>query len=558
MMATKFLAVDFGTTNCVAAQVSSDFKLDLVPFGDGKFELPSAIFLKTRVSQKKSFDDAVFEQKVEKEISDQKKNRDHQINLLEQRLQVFKDRFGPRLKNPNNIYTSSELKKHNYVSNKHFLAAVELFQSGRLQEERERLFSELLPLKSEEIIRKEVKSKMYHQMLQDDYELLKENTFFTAIADQEARRFIGADAINAYADDPSSGFFMRSPKAFLGVELLPIQRELFTEAICLILRHIKLKAEEHFSETFEGVVIGRPVNFMGANNDSLNEQAVSTIKNAATRAGFNLVRFVYEPLAASLPISQNIFSSDEDVLIIDVGGGTTDIAYLRTRRDEDIKLEVLGISGERIGGNDIDESIALNKFTTFFSKDILEARKIASNAFATRDMHRQAAFREAAESIYLLTKSNPDSPELSRLNELYRFQLQHQLLLHGELLKKNIGDSHISTEKIDCFSLSFEVELSAGDVFDICERHLSTICRNIGAALPDSYNQRPVRVFMTGGMSLFVPVIKAVKEFLPKGSTFKRIPALHSVCAGLAIVARQLNLNPFDEPKNVRGINVMR
>jgi hypothetical chaperone protein len=557
-MATKFLAVDFGTTNCVAAQVSPDFKLDLVPFENGKYELPSAIFLKTRISQKRSFDDTLFEQKVEKEIFEQNKKRSQQVDLLEQRLKAFKDRFSPRLKNPNIPYTSSDLKKHNYVSKKHFPAAFELFQSGRLQDETERLYSELPPLKSEEIIRAEVKAKMYHQMLQDDYELLKENTFFTAIANQEAERLIGADAIKAYADDPSSGFFLRSPKAFLGVELLPIQRELFTEAICLILRHIKIKAEKHFSCSFDGVVIGRPVNFMGANNESLNDQAVATIKNAATRAGFNLVRFVHEPLAASLPISQNIFSSDEDVLIIDVGGGTTDIACLRTRRDEEVKLEVLGIAGERIGGNDIDESIALNKFLTFFSKDISEARKITSNAFATRDMHRQAEFREAAESIFLLTKSNPDSLELRRLNELYRLQLQHRLLLYGESLKKNIGESQISIERIDCFNPSFEVELSVGEVFEFCERHLSTICRNIESALPDHNNQRPIRVFMTGGMSLFFPLIKAVREFLPKGSTFKRIPALHSVCAGLAIVARQLNLNSFDEPKNVRGINVMR
>jgi len=44
---TIYLAIDFGTTNCVAGEVSAQLSLELVPLEENSAEMPSAIFLKS-------------------------------------------------------------------------------------------------------------------------------------------------------------------------------------------------------------------------------------------------------------------------------------------------------------------------------------------------------------------------------------------------------------------------------------------------------------------------------------------------------------------------------
>jgi hypothetical protein len=52
----------------------------------------------------------------------------------------------------------------------------------------------------------------------------------------------------------------------------------------LVLKHIKQKSESHFSSAFDGVVIGRPVNYMGANSPAQNEQAIYSCDTLAGQA----------------------------------------------------------------------------------------------------------------------------------------------------------------------------------------------------------------------------------------------------------------------------------
>lgn len=108
-------------------------------------------------------------------------------------------------------------------------------------------------------------------------------------------------------------------------------------------------------------MIGRPINFQGLGGDEANTQAQGILERAAKRAGFKDVVFQYEPVAAGLDYEATL-QEEKRVLVVDIGGGTTDCSLLlmgpqwRSRLDREASL--LGHSGCRIGGNDLDIALA--------------------------------------------------------------------------------------------------------------------------------------------------------------------------------------------------------
>jgi hypothetical protein len=113
---------------------------------------------------------------------------------------------------------------------------------------------------------------------------------------------------------------------------------------------------------------------------------------------------------------------------------------------------------------------------------------------------------------------------------------------------------------IDFLPPEFEISLTNDDVKSTCSNHFEIIKKNILLAIPSHLSEKPVRVFITGGMSGFLPVVNLVREVVPKGSSIRRISALHSIVAGLAVVSRQLSFSDsaFDEPQSVRGISISK
>lgn len=553
---TIYLAIDFGTTNCVAGEVSAQLSLELVPLEENSAEMPSAIFLKSSYTSNNIFDEFEYQRRVKKAMEFEFEKNRRLLENIEGQINVFFTLNKPRLRDPNRNYSSFERKNYKFVESSLFDVSTEYFKNNDMVLERKRLMAHLPPPKSETEIRNDVKALMLSEVMDSNVQILKEETFFTALNDPDIIPIIGENAINEYTKNPMSGFFMRSPKAFLAANLNSGQKELFTKAVFLILKHIKVKAEKHLDKIFDGVVIGRPVNFMGANNSSQNDQAIDILKTAAIRSGFKSVRFVQEPLAAALVLPQSIYSSSQPALVIDVGGGTTDIAYLDVVTEGEPKLSVEGISGERTGGNDFDQSIALNKFGKHIGRNNSKLNSVIVDAFSTRDIHSQSRFRNSGDLIYQTLKKELDNAEYSRLYHLYINQLQHQLLLSAEKIKVNLSTNSITNLEINFLPPDFEISLTNDEINSICSNHLEIIRKNINQAIPVSRSLVPVRVFLTGGMSSFLPIVNLVREIIPNGSSVRRISALQSIVAGLAVVARQLSFSEsiYDEPNTVRGI----
>ena len=134
----------------------------------------------------------------------------------------------------------------------------------------------------------------------------------------------GLASLKQYIDDPEEVYFVKSPKSFLGASgLKPQQVAVFEDLVCSMMLHIRQQAQSQLQESIEQAVIGRPINFQGLGGDDANAQAVGILQRAAQRAGFRDVVFQYEPVAAGLDFEASL-SEEKRVLVVDIGGGTTD------------------------------------------------------------------------------------------------------------------------------------------------------------------------------------------------------------------------------------------
>lgn len=569
----EYLGVDFGTTNSLAGIVDTNKKLQLVPLEGQSFEMPSAIFLKIKNRERLSFNKEEYERRVEAAIDRDKIRYEINSALIQKQLEDFRQVNRPRLKEPperydylNDFRYAKALERYEREVNDHS-SAVKKFEETTVREHEAKLKSNIQPIKDVVTIRREIKAQMDQQLIDDESELNNSQTFFTALNDPDVTKYFGQEAINQYRNDPMSGFFMRSPKAFLGIKLADAHVELFIRTVTLILSEIKARAESHLGKEFKGVVLGRPVNYMGSQTDSDNKQALYIMRQAARLAGFIDVRFVVEPMAASLVISKTMFDSDTPALVIDVGGGTTDIILLDVNNDAVEKLNVLGAVGERIGGNDFDESLAKKKFAPYFGANskMIDGRAVPNNfvmdALSTRDIHKQAAFRKVGVELYSYISKVENPTEIQRLYQLFQMQLQHEVLLVAEDVKKELSEVESYLAQFDFFSDPFHVTVDRTELSATYENEFNGIKRNIKAALEQFLGAKSsYRVFLTGGMAKCTSLVNSIQAFLPNGTIINRISALQSVAAGLAVAARQLSLSEdtHTDDFSVRGIPVIR
>jgi molecular chaperone DnaK (HSP70) len=112
----------------------------------------------------------------------------------------------------------------------------------------------------------------------------------------------------------------------------------------LVLRHIRMQAEQ---------LLGRPVtNVLSAAPANFSTRQRNLLASCFTRAGFKLGRLIAEPCAAAL----NLYSSGTStVLVVDLGGGTMDVSLVEVG---DNLVQVYAVAGDnRLGGVDFDAVI---------------------------------------------------------------------------------------------------------------------------------------------------------------------------------------------------------
>ena len=136
------------------------------------------------------------------------------------------------------------------------------------------------------------------------------------------------------------------------------------EISSMILSKMKDTAEEYLGEPVTDAVITVPAYF----NDSQRQAT----KDAGAIAGLNVLRIINEPTAAAIAYGLNNSSTTEkNVLIFDLGGGTFDVSLLSI---DDGIFEVKATAGDtHLGGEDFDSRLVnyfIQEFKRKHKKDI--------------------------------------------------------------------------------------------------------------------------------------------------------------------------------------------
>ena len=357
----------------------------------------------------------------------------------------------------------------------------------------------------------------------------------------------GEEGFKRFLKMPDKGRLIYSPKNFLGASLDGDQKKAFIGIIAKQLAYFKQCAETQLEKPVSSVVIGRPVKFHGTRGEVGNTQAIQIMTEAASNAGFSKINFLDEPIAAAYKIEQTL-PRDTTALIVDIGGGTTDICCINLSPERnnqlDRKQDVLSVTGRRLGGMDCDKSLLLKVVAPEMGMGLKMINGLPIPPTYYSDMC-------AVDNIPALTRffSDDYGLEISQTMSVTKHpeQLERLLLVQENKLSARVVNSVRMAKELlsskDKITLplhyiedDFDVNISTEDLKSALKPWLSKVKALVVECLEKS-SVAPEVVMVTGGMSLSPIIIDALYEELLTGLPRLENDAFNSVCEGLAIQA---------------------
>jgi hypothetical chaperone protein len=277
--------------------------------------------------------------------------------------------------------------------------------------------------------------------LEDGKTTLPSVVFFNTEEDSVA---VGRAGITEYLEG-YEGRLMRSLKSLLGTSLMEGQTEVhgrnlrFSDLLQMYIDALKLRAELQTGHTLQQAVFGRPVFFVD-DDTRADKLAEDTLAQIARQAGFRDIEFQYEPIAAAFDYESRI-TREELVLVVDIGGGTSDFTLIRLSPQAALKLDrqddILANCGVHIGGTDFDRQLSLASAMPLLglrSKLKSQAEMPSSVYFNLSTWHtiNFAYTRKALSSLQSVYSEALEQDKLDRLFALISKRAGHWLAMQVE------------------------------------------------------------------------------------------------------------------------------
>lgn len=361
----------------------------------------------------------------------------------------------------------------------------------------------------------------------------------------------GAEALAQHIADPAEGYFIKSPKSFLGASGLRADMvEFFEDVVTAMMLEIKTRAERHLQQSVGGVVIGRPVNFQGMDAETSNRQAQTILLTSAKRAGFNQVEFLYEPLAAGFDFERRLHTNQK-VLVVDIGGGTSDCSMVWMGPDHRIKSDrrgdFLAHTGERIGGNDFDIRLALQALMPEFGlhSPLKTALPMPFMPFvqatAINDVAAQSDFYSERMRLWLeqLLRDTTEPEKFQRLIAMRETRRNFSLVNRAERAKIILSESASTSVDLTDFSPGLCTLLQQSQLSQASAALLEKIKQLVQLAITQAQTQ-PDLIYLTGGSAKSRLVKNALTEFFGADMPLVDGDYFGSVVTGLGIWAQKI------------------
>ncbi|MDD0840644.1 Hsp70 family protein [Curvibacter sp. HBC61] len=358
----------------------------------------------------------------------------------------------------------------------------------------------------------------------------------------------GRDALSCYLAE-TEGRLMRSLKSLLGSPLLlektAVNNEQisFQDIIARFLAELVRRAEVQLGGLPQQLVLGRPVHFVD-DDPERDQLAQDMLLQAAAHCGFSEVGFQLEPIAAALDYERRL-SAETVVLVVDIGGGTSDFTVVRLGPQRvalaDRHSDILATSGVHIGGTDYDQRLNLEQVMPLLGYRHLgpKGREVPSRVFfdlATWHLIHWQQTPKAVREAQELRVDYRDAQLHQRLMTVLRERFGHRLANGVEQAK--IGcSSGLGPQTIDLslIEAGLAASLSPQDLAD----HLQGLLAQVVACAVECVQRAGLQpqqlgaVYLTGGSSALKPFQQAL------GAAFPGVPLVEGdlfggVASGLA------------------------
>lgn len=337
----------------------------------------------------------------------------------------------------------------------------------------------------------------------------------------------GDDAVEAYLEY-GDGNLIESPKSMFGYRMDPQVRKVVVHIATYILEHIRLAAGRQFGDDVRTAVIGRPVHFRSSMGEKGSEQAVEIIREAAAVAGFDSVSFLEEPAAAAMHYHKRL-ATRQTALIVDIGGGTTDVAFAELGGDA--LPTIVRTWGLAKGGTDLDVNLSMQAFMPQLGNNV--TRVPVHHFVEAASVHNLPKQREFRRQDYRFV----DEPWRARLQALQQPGATTRLNQTAERSKIVLSSEERADADLGFLETGLGVQIDREHMHEAVQPFVERMQRLL-AEVRETWPSVPASVFLTGGTSRSPVVKAAVRESFPGIPMVEGDPSL-GVVSGLAVAATE-------------------
>ena len=381
------------------------------------------------------------------------------------------------------------------------------------------------------------------------------------------KSWTGPEGIEQYLAADTKGRLIQSLKSFLSNRNLRStevfgRRYTLEDLIAKILMDLRKQAELQFGVNINSAVVGRPVHFVGAENQEDDIYAESRLRSAFELAGFESVQFEMEPIAAA-HFYESTLDHDELILIGDFGGGTSDFSLVHVGPDvrsvvrshvrSDIRQtnggsgSIVGNAGVGVAGDAFDAKIVRHLVSPALGagsqlRSLGKILTVPNWVYIRLERWHHLSLLKARDVLEMLRGVKAQSLEPDKIGALIHFineDLGFHLHRAVQKVKTDLSNAPVATFQFSDGFVDLSATVGRASFEDWISEELGEISRCVDSLLASSgvLPKDVDMVFLTGGSS-FVPAVRRIFETRFGTARIRGGNEFTSVARGLALKAK--------------------
>jgi len=370
------------------------------------------------------------------------------------------------------------------------------------------------------------------------------------------KSWTGPEGIEQYLSAEVKGRLIQSLKSFLSSRNLHStevfgRRHTIEDLIARILKDLREKAQHQFGLRITSAVVGRPVHFVGAENQDDDDYAEGRLRSAFELAGYESVRFEMEPVAAA-HYYESTLDHDELILIGDFGGGTSDFSLVhvgptvRQRGRERVSGSIVGNAGVGIAGDAFDAKIVRHLVSPALGagsqlRSLGKILTVPNWVYIRLERWHHLSLLRGREVLAMLRGVHAQSLEPEKIAALIHF-IKEDLGFHlhraVQKVKSDLSNTDAATFHFSDGFVDLEATVQRATFEEWISEELEKVAGCVDSLLSSSgvLPKDVDRVFLTGGSS-FVPAVRKIFETRFGKQRIRGGNEFTSVARGLALKA---------------------